>query len=409
VLAMYQADRNPLIDALRGCSILGVMLLHRAIPLPESIRNSEILGNFIANGSYGVSIFFVISGFLISGNIIRRNGALSNVDIAQFYAMRAGRILPCVALFIIAYFVLFQCGVGNFRPSPPSLFYGGVQNLLELSYGTFYVNGGNAPGMHAFSPMWSLSVEETFYVAFPIICFFLRFDAPIVVLAGCMVAIGPFMRPNFADLFLFFSNIDLLSLGCIAAKIAAAARDNDGLKSFGLPCTILGVFIIVGCLVFSQFQNDFQLGMSVIGFGAAVFLIGASFTTTVDKMTGIPAALLSPLCVLGRLSLPLYVFHVMIRDLFGDSREFNLEKCLVLALLMAFAWCLDRWILEPLNQAVRSLYRTRPRQGFDHTQTVAGGPVDRRNAAASNQPAPSRPSTFAARIGDFTRSGRSSH
>jgi peptidoglycan/LPS O-acetylase OafA/YrhL len=56
---------------------------------------------FIASGYYGVSLFFAISGFLITTNILRRSGAVGSVNVTDFYVMRAARILPSLTLLIV--------------------------------------------------------------------------------------------------------------------------------------------------------------------------------------------------------------------------------------------------------------------------------------------------------------------
>lgn len=356
---MPRAERNRAIDALRGFSILCVMMLHGAAPAPDFIRSNARLVKFVANGGYGVFIFFVISGFLISSNIIARNKALSRIKIEQFYAMRAGRILPCVTLFCLVYYALMNAGVASFVPSPRSLFYDGVNSLARLQYGAFYLTRGNVPGMYAFSPMWSLSIEETFYALFPIACFFLRSDRLVVLAAAILVAIGPFMRPQFPDIVMFWGAVDLLSAGCIAAKVVSLVHDKERFQFLALPLIVVGGAVIAACFVFSNIREDQQWVLSIIGFGTATLLIGVSFDNVTTRLRGWTAFVLLPLSFLGRMSLQLYIFHVMAKELYGSI----LGPYWLFAALVMAAWGLERWFLEPANQRIRSLYR-RPPQGI---------------------------------------------
>jgi peptidoglycan/LPS O-acetylase OafA/YrhL len=345
--------RNHAIDALRGFSILIVMMLHGVAPIPEFIRSTPWAVKPIANGGYGVSIFFVISGFLISSNVIRRYNALHSVQIDQFYAMRIGRILPCVLLFIALYWILFTEHTDKFVPSPPSLFYEGVTSLFQLQYGTFYLAKGNVPGMYAFSPLWSLSIEETFYVFFPVVCFLLRTDKMIVCLACAFAALGPFMRPQFADTLLFWGAVDLLSIGCIAAKIASVVRDRPTYQRLAVPLILLGIIGIGACLFLTAIRDDSQWALSVIGPSTAAILVGVSFDTVSNNSGRLSAMLLLPLSFLGRMSLQLYIFHVMARELFAPRPG----QYIVLGSLIVSAWALERWLLEPANRWIRTVYQ----------------------------------------------------
>jgi peptidoglycan/LPS O-acetylase OafA/YrhL len=356
---MASNGRNHAIDALRGFSILIVMMLHGAAPIPDFIQSDARLAKFVMNGGYGVSIFFVVSGFLISSNVIKRREKLSRIEIDQFYATRAGRILPNIALFFLVYYALMKSGITDFVPSPPSLFYDGINSLATLQYGNFYLARGNVPGMYAFSPMWSLSIEETFYALFPIACFFLRSDRMIVLAAAILVLIGPFMRPQFPDILLFWGAVDLLAIGCIAAKVVSIVHDREALQALALPLIFSGVAALAICFAYSDIRQDQQWVLSMIGAGTAAILIGVSFDCVIEQLQGWPGAAMSPLSFIGRMSLQLYVFHVMARELFAST----LGPYWLFAGLIVMSWALERWFLEPANQRIRAFYR-RPAQGI---------------------------------------------
>ncbi len=94
------------IDLLRGLSILSVILLHQDIRVPFKLSplgahlSQTVLNTIFRNGYYGVIIFFVISGFLITGISIKRWGALENIKPLQFYGIRLARIGPCLLLVL---------------------------------------------------------------------------------------------------------------------------------------------------------------------------------------------------------------------------------------------------------------------------------------------------------------------
>lgn len=96
--------RSPAIDLLRGLSILWVMLLHSRIGGAEysalAVIPASILNPIAYNGVLGVSVFFVISGYLITGMALRRDGGFDRIRIGHFYRFRASRILPPLGVLL---------------------------------------------------------------------------------------------------------------------------------------------------------------------------------------------------------------------------------------------------------------------------------------------------------------------
>ena len=95
-------ERNSHVDALRGVAILCVLVLH--FTLAYGLKNSPLdalppwLLRAAYQGNFGVTMFFTISGYLITSTSLRRWGDLARVDIVQFYLYRFARIMPCLLL-----------------------------------------------------------------------------------------------------------------------------------------------------------------------------------------------------------------------------------------------------------------------------------------------------------------------
>ena len=161
---------RPDIDGLRAISIISVLIYH---------GNFEFFGNKVFKGGFlGVDIFFVISGYLISSIIFQEYHLYNKFNFKNFYNRRIRRIIP-VLLFITLLTIPF------------SYYYLLPNNLIEFSnsifFSTFFISniyfiydslqyGGDQSILKPFLHTWSLSVEEQFYLIFPLMMIFiLRF------------------------------------------------------------------------------------------------------------------------------------------------------------------------------------------------------------------------------------------
>ena len=178
------SERNPLratsarldgVDTLRGLSILAVILLH--IRLAMHFAGTEIgasLPRWLAyllfnNGGNGVTVFFAVSGFLITLTSVRRFGSLGLMRPGVFYRIRFARIAPPLLLLLLVLSILHIARVPHFRIRP------GVASLPRalLAALTFHLNWLEAARGYLpanWDVLWSLSVEEMFYLLFPSVC-----------------------------------------------------------------------------------------------------------------------------------------------------------------------------------------------------------------------------------------------
>ncbi len=147
---------RPDIEGLRAVAVLAVVLFHAAVP--------GLNGGFV-----GVDVFFVISGFLITGLLWREANASGKVRLGGFYGARARRLLPASATVGVI------TAIGSFLLLPPlqvgSVLRDGIASALYVS-NYWFINGSvNYFGSHRppspFQHYWSLGVEEQFYLVWP--------------------------------------------------------------------------------------------------------------------------------------------------------------------------------------------------------------------------------------------------
>lgn len=168
-------DRNAGIDLVRGISVILVVIHHTSLRIPltktslSAILPERLLVAVSSDGYEAVFVFFVISGFLITTNSIKRWPSLAHLDPSAFYVRRMARILPCLLVIIAVLALLDLGGVPNYviTRSDQSL-----PRAILAAFG-FHLNWydghtGYLPG--GWDVLWSLSIEELFYLGFPVVC-----------------------------------------------------------------------------------------------------------------------------------------------------------------------------------------------------------------------------------------------
>jgi len=230
------------------------------------------------NGYYGVRIFFVISGFLITSWSLKRWRRLDQLDVRQFYKMRFARIIPSLAGLLLVLALLDLFGVPRFVVNPQHT---SLTRALVAAL-TFHVNWLEAKTGYlpaSWDVLWSLSVEEVFYVLFPLLCVFLRKQAFLIAMLICFVLVGPIARVHtqnelWAD-YGYLSYMDGIALGCLAAMFAAKITLS---RKANLTFRISGTLL---CLIITVFRGIaikfafYKIGMDVtlLEIGTALLII----------------------------------------------------------------------------------------------------------------------------------------
>lgn len=355
-------NRNPNIDLLRGIAIFAVLLLHHA--LSYGFRDSVLaeilpkvwLHNLVINGGYGVTMFFTISGFLITSIAFRRYTTLGNINIWHFYRMRAARILPALllALFLIVMFAFV--GMESFQNSSRSKSSLGVAILSVLTFWHNVQMQQQGYFNYALNIYWSLSVEELFYLLFPLVCIAIKSRRYIVGIACVLIVIGPIYRwlhlDNGIDYrYAYLACFDAISFGVLAAILQAyvSRQAMHALRILAMIC--LPVVFLYGI------QNNVVFGFTGISLCTALILMHISTT-----QTEFWRRITFPLRWMGRLSYELYLFHIIVlglmRSIVPPSSVSGDQKLLML-LIMVVTSCLisymvARWYATPLNKWLRS-------------------------------------------------------
>src|ERR1700720_1487178 len=245
------------VDVLRGLAILFVVLNHvhmrlaiAGIPYAANI-SKPLVASLVWNGQFGVQIFFAVSGFLITFTALRRWDLLSNVSLQDFYLLRVARIVPMLLALLVVLSVLHYANLSPFVVSEKT---GGIGRAL-LAALTLHVNVLQA--QRGWLPanwgvLWSLSVEEMFYLFFPVVALFFSRRNLFPPILLCFVALGPFARTILArgnDIRSeqsYLGGMDAIALGCLTALLVRRV----GFSRIALRVlTAVGATLIVSILV----------------------------------------------------------------------------------------------------------------------------------------------------------------
>lgn len=233
--------RIPELDGLRGIAVLAVCAVHLAPPWPQ-----RYLG--LSFGWAGVDLFFVLSGFLITG-ILRRSRGASQYYLA-FYARRARRILP-PALLVLTAAATIAIITGRVNWPIFAMYAAFTTSLISRGWWAPQLEGLPRLSGLALSPMWSLSVEEIFYLIWaPAVRHGTRATLGATALAAIIVA--PLLRfglhaPTAPEQYLFVTRMDALAWGALAAlgmeeDVAASTRRW---VAWALATTLSGTIAII--------------------------------------------------------------------------------------------------------------------------------------------------------------------
>lgn len=339
----YRGD----IDGLRALSVVAVLLFHAGAP-------------WLAGGFVGVDVFFVISGFLITGLILheQRSGTFT---LTGFYHRRIRRILPALftmmaACAIAGWFLLAPIDYRQLARSILAAALSLSNFLFQREVGYFDTLGAEKPLLHT----WSLGVEEQFYLVFPLFLMGLaycgaRWRIPLTAaICGASLLAGIVatqMAPASAFYLPHYRVWELLVGALLAMGIAPqprTARMRGG-------AALCGLMLIVGSALFFSERIPFPgVAASVPVLGAALVLwsgIGGAAPT--DRILAS-----SPAIFVGKISYSLYLWHFPLLAFatyigFGELSGSNAALALAAATLLAvLSW---RFVEQPARLAAVGL------------------------------------------------------
>lgn len=332
------SDYRPDIDGLRALAIMAVLIFHA--------RPSWLSGGFL-----GVDIFFVISGFLITG-IIQRDLELGRFSISRFYEKRIRRIIPAlyavlIASVITAYFLLLPSEMEEFARSVHYTVFS-ISNFYFLDQFQNYFGGDahSAPLLNT----WSLAVEEQYYLFFPLLLIlFHKFTRSkktkeilfVALFLTSLIAayfIGK-SQPMSAFFMLPFRLWEMMagSLLALMPISKSSHKFGDTISQFSW-ITIIFSFLLVSEINLIPGLSALPACLATV----AIIHYGRSHETHVKRLLS-----LKPLVALGLISYSVYLWHW---PLMVFARDLHLPPIALISISIILGWLSWKFIEEPFRK-----------------------------------------------------------
>jgi len=339
---IYRAD----IDGLRALAVLAVVFYHLDVP-------------FISGGFVGVDVFFVISGFLIGG-IIHSEIQANCFSLHNFYIRRIRRIFP--ALFFIVFLtsiaalvILPKLQLGEFSQSVISVAWF-VSNFFFWFHNDYFsVAAELKPLLHT----WSLSVEEQFYIFFPLLMLILNkrrlYISAIVLLSLMLLSflLSFYLSESYqsANFYLAATRAWEFLAGVILATGILPAVKNYLIRQY---LSLFGLGLLLSSMILLDAQSVFP-GVNAIYPVLGTFLLIYSGSTGTRTWTGtvLSSALFR---YIGLISYSLYLWHWPVIALLKSSTNIELDafaKGVIFILVLALSVFTYRFVEQPFRKQVR--------------------------------------------------------
>jgi peptidoglycan/LPS O-acetylase OafA/YrhL len=313
---------RPEIDGLRAVAVIAVVIFHA-------------IEGFAPGGFAGVDVFFVISGFLISG-IIRRQVERGTFTLTDFYARRIRRILPALLLVLVAcilagaaFWLADEWRSLGRHTFAGALFYANIDVANESTGGYFVALSGRNPLLH----LWSLGVEEQFYIVWPLLFAALvrwtrrpLYGVFVLFTASMVLNLVWVTRAPTGAYFLPFTRLWELLVGASLVFVTRPLRRGEAEVAGWL-----GLALIVASCVMFDWAVPFP------GWRALVPTVGAALLILAGTKSWIGRNVMSspPVVWIGLISYPLYLWHwpllVFGRAVWMDARFWPGTLLLVIA------------------------------------------------------------------------------
>jgi peptidoglycan/LPS O-acetylase OafA/YrhL len=301
----------PALDGLRGIAILAVMLYH--------FHSKPLIPG---GGIVGVDLFFVLSGFLITTLLLQEWARSGDISLRRFYLRRVLRLAPALTCFVLIYLLItvaFHRYEFTARPSTTLVL---IDLAAVATYSINWVHAFGSSGMLGFSHLWSLSIEEQFYLIWPLsLLTLLRLRASVLLIVTFTLAVIvcsamlPYILEEPRNRFYYGTDFRLqtLLMGALLGQLYVSGVLRSAivqLASFRIALAGSIAFLATTALLATNRTVFlFDGGHTAVAISAALLTMACMFQPTTFFANLISNRLL---VYVGQRSYALYIWHVAI-------------------------------------------------------------------------------------------------
>lgn len=297
-------------------------------------------------GALGVTCFFVISGFLITGLLIKDIETIGQVDLRRFYIRRAFRIFPAFYLYLAVVALLRIFAHFDIASDPTNL----TSFLAAATYTWNYI-----PNPHGLllGHTWSLSLEEQFYLLWPLCLYFfslktcLKIAVSAIVLSPAVRAFVwwafPVMRPNIY--MMLPTHLDPIMVGCAITLARHLGLGRSLMQSLARPLWLLPVALYLAADPFltdrwrGAFSDPVGMTLDSLAFGIILLHVITLPTLPLGRFLNLPAV-----SHLGRISYSLYLWQQLFTN--EKTHSFPLNVLWIFLCAEASYWLIEKPFLR---------------------------------------------------------------
>jgi peptidoglycan/LPS O-acetylase OafA/YrhL len=338
---------RPALDGVRGIAIAIVVAFH-AFGWP-------------GEGTLGVDLFFVLSGFLITTLLLEEHEATGAISIRGFYGRRARRLLPAVFVLLTPFLLLAVVAAATTGSLRSPLFVGLASALTYTSNVVVAADPSAVPA--GMIHLWSLAAEEQFYIIWPLLLLILirsggaRLVGRVLVVL-LMVAVVYRLQLLFRGASierLYYApdtHADSLLVGCAVGYFFARGRLPVWIRSSARmreTASVVTLTLIIAAVCLLEYVPQRLAYETLLLPTAFAFVAGGFIVCVVTGETVVARGLsVRPVIFLGRISYSLYLWHLPLLVAFsGVDREVGVPTVAAVALAVVFASCSRRFIELP--------------------------------------------------------------
>ncbi|MBL8001566.1 MAG: acyltransferase [Flavobacteriales bacterium] len=353
----------PELDAVRTLCFLSVFFFHALYATDPAViadaRYRFFKVHLFGDGGLGVNVFFVLSGFLITYLLLAEKRLNGRIDVPRFWLRRVLRIWPLYyATLVVGFFLIpaVKAAIGQPEPETADL-------LHYLTFtGNFDQARGEFPASSVVSILWSIAVEEQFYLFWPVLIAIVP-ERRLPWLFASVVAMGIVFRGIVNDAFAYechtLSCVNDMAIGGWASMALFSERGRSWVAGWGRPTILL---LHLAFLVLYIFRDKLLMPWFIPGILDRTLFAASAASLLLYQVQGMPTRLrLTHSPVLqwaGRISYGLYCLHpiavlVAIQVMQRTGLDHTVWCALIwqpgLALVLTFvlAWASHRWFERP--------------------------------------------------------------